>query len=97
MGVASIMKSRTVYLLAWGQHKAPTINKALEGDISTAVPATFLQKHPNVKIILDKAAAEQLLKVGDLTSPSSLDPADLAAWTSVSRVLLNLHETITRN
>ena len=63
MGVASIMKARTVFLLAWGQHKAPTLAKALEGDISTAIPATFLQKHPNVKVVLDKAAAESLTQM----------------------------------
>jgi len=56
----------------------------------------LLEKHRQ-EFAADKASAEQLLKVGDLASPSSLDPVELAAWTSVSRVLLNLHETITRN
>jgi hypothetical protein len=60
------------------------------------VLTALLEKHRQ-EFAAEKAAAEQLLKVGDLASPSSLDPADLAAWTSVSRVLLNLHETITRN
>jgi hypothetical protein len=60
------------------------------------VLTALLDKHRQ-EFAADKSAAEQFLKVGDLTAPSSLDPADLAAWTSVSRVLLNLHETITRN
>jgi hypothetical protein len=38
-----------------------------------------------------------LLGVGDAPVPAGLDPAELAAWTSVARVLLNLHETITRS
>jgi len=37
-----------------------------------------------------------LLGVGDARPPENLAPAQLAAWTSVARVVLNLHETITR-
>ena len=42
------------------------------------------------------AAAEALLKVGQYTIPAEVNPQELAVWTSVSRVLLNLSETITR-
>ena len=63
MGVGSIFKARTVYLMAWGQHKARIIQQAIEGEISTSVPASFLQKHPNVKVVLDKSAAEELTKM----------------------------------
>ncbi|MEO1625020.1 MAG: glucosamine-6-phosphate deaminase [Bacteroidota bacterium] len=63
MGIGSIMKARTVYLMAWGQHKAPILRKAVEGEISTAVPATFLQEHPNVKVIVDRAASTELTRV----------------------------------
>jgi hypothetical protein len=45
----------------------------------------------------DPAAARAVLGVGDLPLPGELNPAELAAWTSVARVLLNLHETITRS
>jgi hypothetical protein len=45
----------------------------------------------------DRAAAEALLHTGARPVPNGLDVAELAAWTSVARVLLNLHETITRN
>src|SRR5262249_45570534 len=45
----------------------------------------------------DKAGAADLMKVGDWPVPKDLDVSELAAWTSVARVLLNLHETITRN
>ena len=62
MGISSIMKARSIYLLSWGQHKATILQKAVEGPISSAVPATYLQKHDNVKIIADKASAEQLTR-----------------------------------
>jgi hypothetical protein len=60
------------------------------------VLTALLDKHRG-EYAADRAAAEKLLKVGDLVSPADLDTAELAAWTSVSRVLLNLHETMTRN
>jgi hypothetical protein len=42
------------------------------------------------------AAADELLKTGLAAVPPGIDKAELAAWTHVARVLLNLHETITR-
>jgi hypothetical protein len=45
----------------------------------------------------DKQAAQALLTVGDRPAAKDIDAAELAAWTSVARVVLNLHETITRN
>ncbi len=45
----------------------------------------------------DQGAAAALLKVGDAQPPAGIQPAELAAWTSVARVILNLHETITRD
>jgi hypothetical protein len=45
----------------------------------------------------DPKAAAELLRVGYHPLPANADAAELAAWTSVARVLLNLHETITRN
>ena len=43
----------------------------------------------------DAAAAAALVKVGDLAKPAGLDDSQLAAWTAVANVLLNLNETIT--
>ncbi len=44
----------------------------------------------------DARAAEQQIRAGEQPPPKDLAPAELAAWTSVARTLLNLHETITR-
>jgi hypothetical protein len=62
----------------------------------TAVLAKLVEKHRQ-EFAADKSTAENLLTTGDLKSPANLDAAELAAWTSVCRVLLNLHEAITRN
>jgi hypothetical protein len=44
----------------------------------------------------DRASAAELLRTGERPVPAGLDPAELAAWTSVARAVLNLHETVTR-
>jgi hypothetical protein len=44
----------------------------------------------------DPAAAAKLLAVGMAPGPAEIPAAELAAWTSVARVILNLHEVITR-
>jgi hypothetical protein len=43
----------------------------------------------------EKPAAESLLKVGDFNNPAETAPAELAAWTAVANVILNLNETVT--
>jgi cytochrome c553 len=56
----------------------------------------LLEKH-RAEYGADRKAAEALVSVGISRRPDGVDVAELAAWTSVSRVLLNLNETITRN
>ena len=63
MGIGSIMKARSIYLMAWGSHKAHILKDAVEGAITPSVPATFLQKHPNVKVYADIAACEELTRI----------------------------------
>jgi glucosamine-6-phosphate deaminase len=62
MGIASIMQARTIYLLAWGQHKAEIIREAVEGPVTASVPSSYLQKHNNIRVVLDRAASEQLTR-----------------------------------
>ncbi len=58
--------------------------------------AGLLQKH-RAEFTADPEAAEAIVSVGISERPQDANVAELAAWTSVSRVLLNLNETITRN
>ncbi len=55
---------------------------------------TLLEKHRK-QYTADTKAAEAILSIGISPRPANVDPVELAAWTSVSRVLLNLNETIT--
>ncbi|SKB51616.1 glucosamine-6-phosphate deaminase [Salegentibacter holothuriorum] len=62
MGIGTIFKAREIILMAWSKKKAPIIKKAVEGEISGNVPATYLQLSDNVEFILDKDAASELTR-----------------------------------
>lgn len=63
MGVGTIMEARRIFLLAFGEHKAAIIRRAVEGEINPSVAASFLQQHPSVQLMLDPAAAAELTRV----------------------------------
>jgi glucosamine-6-phosphate deaminase len=60
MGIATILQARTVLLIATGSDKRAIVRRALEGPITTRVPASLLQTHPHALAILDAAAARGL-------------------------------------
>jgi glucosamine-6-phosphate deaminase len=62
MGLGGIMKAKRIMLLASGEKKAPIISKLVDGKISTKIPASILQVHPDVIVIVDEAAASLLKK-----------------------------------
>jgi len=63
MGVGTILDARRVLLLAFGEHKAGIVKRAVEGEITSSVAASYLQKHPNAQMILDPAAAAELTRI----------------------------------
>jgi glucosamine-6-phosphate deaminase len=63
MGVATIMDAHEVALISTGEHKAPIIRQAVEGEISTDVAATYLQQHPNATFYLDAPSAAELTRI----------------------------------
>ncbi len=60
MGLASIMKAKNVLLIATGANKAEAVNAMINGPVTTDCPASILQNHPNVTVILDREAAGKL-------------------------------------
>ena len=62
MGVGTIFKAREIILMAWSAKKASIIRKAVEGEISGDVPATFLQLSDHVEFVLDEGAASGLTR-----------------------------------
>lgn len=57
------MKSKKIVLLAWGEHKADSVAKAVEGTVTSDIPASYLQLHPNASFILDETAASMLTRI----------------------------------
>ncbi|HZW11513.1 MAG TPA: glucosamine-6-phosphate deaminase [Phycisphaerales bacterium] len=62
MGVGTILDARRVIMLGFGEHKAPIIRRAVEGEVTPSVAASFLQQHPDAKVVLDPAAASELTR-----------------------------------
>jgi glucosamine-6-phosphate deaminase len=75
MGVGTILKSKRIIMMAWGEGKAAIVQRALEGDVTDQIPSTFLQKHPNTLVVLDQAASSHLTSVN---TPWLLDSVE---WT----------------
>lgn len=63
MGIKTILNAKRVRLLALGEGKADVLKKTIEGAVSEEVPASFLQKHENCKVIIDEAASAELIRV----------------------------------
>lgn len=57
VGMATILKARRIILLASGKNKARAIKETVSGYVSTDVPASLLQTHPEVTLIIDEEAA----------------------------------------
>ncbi|MCL1805226.1 MAG: glucosamine-6-phosphate deaminase [Clostridiales bacterium] len=60
MGMGTIMRARSIILLITGAHKAAIAKKIFSGVVTTEVPASFLNLHPNTTVLLDEAAASEL-------------------------------------
>lgn len=62
MGIATIMKANKVLLIATGENKVDAVKAMIEGNVDVSCPASALQNHKDVVVILDKAAASKLTK-----------------------------------
>jgi len=60
MGVGSILQAKQILIVAYGEAKAAAVAAMIQGPVTPDVPASYLQTHPNVTVILDEAAASQL-------------------------------------
>lgn len=63
MGISTILKSKKIILVAWGEGKADAVKQAVEEDDTELVPASYLQNHDDVTFILDEPAASQLTRI----------------------------------
>lgn len=63
LGIKTILKSKKIRLLAWGEGKAGILKRSIEDVQSEEVPASFLQNHNNTLVILDVAAGAYLTRI----------------------------------
>src|SRR6476469_1702305 len=75
MGIATILEAREIAILATGEHKAPIVQRAVEGEIDVEVAATFPQNRPNTTFYVDRAAGAELTRIA---TPWLLDQVE---WT----------------
>ena len=60
LGIGGIMKAKRIVVLASGKSKAPIIKELFEGNVTTNVPVSLMQLHPDVTIVMDEEAASLL-------------------------------------
>lgn len=63
MGLGTILKAKRIILMAWGEEKATVIKDIVEGEENSATPATCLQKRPNIEVVVDEGASQELTRV----------------------------------
>ena len=56
-GIGTIMKAKQLIMMAKGEKKAKLVERMLHGDVSEEFPSTIIQRHPDVIVVLDNAAA----------------------------------------
>lgn len=62
MGLDTVMRAEKIILMAWGENKADVIQRVVEGPETDQVPASLLQEHPNVEVVIDENAAQLLTR-----------------------------------
>ncbi|MBV9470808.1 MAG: glucosamine-6-phosphate deaminase [Abitibacteriaceae bacterium] len=85
MGIGTILEAREVIMMASGIHKAAIMQQALEGKITSKVPASFLREHPNTLWYLDAAAASTLT---EFARPWAIPAANFADFPLRRRALM---------
>ena len=63
MGIGTVLSAKRIVLLGWGANKSEILKETIEGEITSEVPATYLQNHNNTTFIIDEGASSQLTRV----------------------------------
>ncbi|GIW82001.1 MAG: glucosamine-6-phosphate deaminase [Gemmatales bacterium] len=90
MGVGTILDARQILLMAFGEHKAPVVRRAVEDEMTDAIAASYLQQHPDACFILDQAAAGELTAI---KHPWHVGPVK---WTDdlIRRAVIDLSQKV---
>lgn len=97
MGLGTILSSSRIILIGWGEDKAAVIKHIVEGREDASIPATCLQKHEDIEVVVDENAAQELTRVKTpwlvgrcVWSPRSIRMAVLWLCRTVDKPILKL-------
>lgn len=83
MGISSIMAAKEVVVMAFSESKSRIIAKMVEGEITPTIPASYLQSHPNARVVIDESASAELSRIkcpwavtGSTPAPIKWNPLD---------------------
>lgn len=94
LGVKKIMEAKRVILLAWGERKSNIIKSSAEGEVTSQVPASYLQEHNNATFVLDKAAASMLTRMNTPWLVEKIEWTDQLIKKAVLSLALQLKKPI---
>ncbi|MBP3425266.1 MAG: glucosamine-6-phosphate deaminase [Rikenellaceae bacterium] len=63
MGIDTIMNAKSIIMTAWGEEKSAIVREVVEGEVTGDRPATYLQEHDNIELVVDETAAQELTRV----------------------------------
>lgn len=63
MGVGTILRARKIVLMAWGEGKAGIVARAVEGEVTDVVSASFLQESAGARFFIDQPASRELIRI----------------------------------
>ena len=90
MGIGTVLSAKRIVLMGWGANKAEILKATIEGEITSEVPATYLQHHNNTTFILDEGASSELTRVKTpwlVTAPIWSETLKLKAVVWLSELL----------
>lgn len=73
MGLDTIMCAKRIILMGWGEDKADVMRKVIEGNITEDIPASILQEHADIQVVIDEGAAGRLTR---FDTPWVVGPCD---------------------
>ncbi len=94
LGVKKIMEAKRVILMAWGEGKSNIIKASVEDEVTSLVPASYLQEHRNATFILDQAAASKLTRINTPWLVEKISWTDRLTRKAVLSLALHLKKPI---
>jgi glucosamine-6-phosphate deaminase len=94
LGVKKIMEAKRVILMAWGEKKSNIIKSAVEDEVTSQVPASYLQEHRNATFVLDKASSSKLTRINTPWIVEKIVWTDVLIRKAVLSLALSLKKPI---